>query len=132
MANFIKSERFQKMGDKIMVRLFPDMVRNGVTVLFLESDKRKTGKGRVTFGECVKVGEMYRGLVPYDFLIVVYAANCEEYKFDEERYEILIEHELRHVGYKQEKRFIVPHDTQEFESIIDKYGLHWARGGVAM
>lgn len=41
----------------------------------------------------------------------------------------LIEHELMHIGYETTKKgvrkFIEPHDVQEFRAIIDQHGLDW-------
>lgn len=98
-----------------------------VTICYLVSDKEKRSKGRVVFGDCEKVADRYRWAVPCDFIITLYAPNIEH--FTEEQIEILLFHELLHVGIdidgNEEIYSIVPHDVEDFDVIISKYGLNW-------
>ena len=74
--------------------------------------------------------EIWKVFCPYDFLIIVYEKNCAH--MDDQQLEILLEHELLHVGYSEDKDgnpvySINPHDYGEFEQIERKYGNHWSR-----
>ena len=61
-------------------------------------------------------------------LITIYEPNiCY---FTDEQLEILIWHELKHIGIKpdsvEEEYFVIPHDYEEFREIVDAHGLDWA------
>ena len=98
-------------------------------IICLGAKKEKKAHGKLVFGECKKVSDIYKTFCPYDFIIVIYDPNAE--KLNEKQLRILIEHELMHVGYGEDKDgnpvyFVKPHDFGEFERIEKKYGLHWA------
>lgn len=100
-----------------------------IAVLTSQQEK-KTGNGtRLVMGECIKVKDAYQWICPYDFMIVVYEQNCVG--FTDEQYKILLWHELKHIGVKDEgpepEYYIVPHDYEEFDDIIKAYGLDWSR-----
>ena len=101
----------------------------GIRIGFMESDRRKTGHGRKVLGERIRVKDLYKCFIPYDFLIVVYDQNV--HGMSREQLKILIHHELLHVGMSedgQEVRYIVnPHDVEDFREILDRYGMDWAR-----
>jgi len=51
---------------------------------------------------------------------------------NDEQLKILMLHELMHIGIEinekgEIKKYIVPHSVQDFEYILDKYGLNWSR-----
>ena len=124
-----RSQKYKKIGQRL-IRTLPELkwIREmGVRIAYLSSDEEKKKNKRIIHAECTKVDEKYQWCCRYDFFITVYEPNIEY--FTEEQIDILIEHELRHVGLdvsgKEPKYYIVPHDIEEFWSIIDKYGLHW-------
>ena len=91
----------------------------------LISDKPKKSKRRVIFAECHKVPDLYKAYVPHEFLIVVYEPNVAT--LSQDQLKILMHHELLHIGISDTgEPYIVPHDIEEFRSIIDMYGLDWA------
>ena len=49
----------------------------------------------------------------------------------DEQMEILLYHELLHVGMDdtgEEVKYIVnPHDVEDFRAVIDRYGIDWAK-----
>jgi len=69
------------------------------------------------------VSEKLKAFIPYDFIITFYWPNCET--LSPEKLERLMYHELRHVGFADGKMFIVPHDIEDFRSIIDTWGFDW-------
>ena len=103
----------------------------GIGIGYLSSDKEKKSKGRVTFGECVKVKDLYKAYIPHDFVIVIYEPNTQE--LTEEQLKILLYHELLHVDAVEVKGQLVcktkQHDLflEEFQAVADRYGTDWAR-----
>ena len=101
----------------------------GVTVGYLESDREKKKKNREVLGECIRVKDLYKCFIPYDFLIVIYAPNV--IGMTEDQLKILLYHELLHVGMSEDgsevKYMVNPHDVEDFRTIIDRYGLDWAK-----
>lgn len=96
-----------------------------VTVIFLESDKEKKSKGKTIFGECEKVPDKYKWAIPADFTITIYTENAAG--FTEDQMKILMEHELRHIGENDGKLFVNPHDIEDFETILKRYGMNWQK-----
>lgn len=103
-----------------------------VRIGFLRSFKEKKRAGIEVFGECIKVNELYEPFCPYDFLIVIYEQNIIQ--LTEKQLYILMFHELLHVGVSEKngelEYKVVPHDIEEFDEIISRYGLHWAAPGA--
>lgn len=97
-------------------------------VAYLESDKEKVKNHRAVLGECCKVDEKYSWCCDYDFFIVVYGPNVEN--FNDKQIETLIRHELHHIGITYTDNgidyFVRPHDVEEFYKIIDDCGLYWS------
>lgn len=100
-----------------------------ITVGYLSSDLRKTVNGKTVFGECRKVPAWAAPFIPYDFLVVVYEANCVD--FTEAQIKILLHHELLHIGISEKGavpiRKINPHDVEDFREILDRYGIDWSQ-----
>lgn len=97
-----------------------------IRIGYLRSDKEKKSHGRPVLGECIKVNDLQKALIPYDFLIVIYEVNTEY--FVEWQIDVLLYHELLHVGInnKGDTYVIRPHDLQEFEAVARRYGINWA------
>lgn len=98
-----------------------------VKIVFLESDLEKKKDRKTVFADCEKIQDKYKWAIPYDFAITVYNKNTIE--FSEKQMEILIFHELLHVGIDYgengEVYFCNPHDIEDFEIIIKRFGLNW-------
>lgn len=96
-------------------------------IIYLSSEhERKSGK-RLVFGQCEKIPEKYKWAVPCDFTITVFAPNVE--RFTDEQIRILLFHELLHIGIEQdgneEVYSVIPHDIEDFEEILNRYGMRW-------
>lgn len=98
-----------------------------VKIGFQWADKRKTECEKIIFGDCEKVKPKLKQFIDYDFVITFYDdANY----ITKEKQEILMYHELRHVGIKEQNNgdllfYIVPHDVEDFSDIINDYGIGW-------
>lgn len=95
-----------------------------------ESDEEKKKRDKVIFGDCNLYSKKYKWLHDYDFFIVIYTANCEAFGFDQHQMETLMYHELQHMGINEDGNeptyYVVPHDVEEFWSIINTEGLDWS------
>lgn len=123
------SEFYAEIGDSLIQSDEElEYIRNsGVTIIYLSSDREKKSLGRLIFAECEKVPNKWKWSVPCDFTITVFEPNVE--RFTEEQLQILILHELLHVGIEkdgnEEKYYVVPHDIEDFRVILDRYGIGW-------
>ena len=120
-----KKTKYMEMGEKIVSELFPKLLN--VRIAWLASDKVKCTNGKTVFADCRKVSEQYDWCCDYDFIITVYEPNVAN--FTEDQMNILLEHELMHIGVEENRYYIVPHDAEEFIEIIRKYGIDWAERG---
>lgn len=101
----------------------------GITILYLESDREKKKDGKIVLGECIRIRDLFKCLIPADFIIAIYAPNVIGLSRDQLK--ILLYHELLHVGIDdsgEDVKYIVnPHDIEEFKTIIDQYGYDWTK-----
>lgn len=98
-----------------------------IKIAYLNSYEEKKKAGKLILGDCTKVDDKYKWCCDYDFFITLYEPNIQE--LSDEQLEILILHELYHVGIDmtgiQPKLFVRPHDVEEFDAIVKEFGLHW-------
>lgn len=98
---------------------------SNVRIAYLESDKENHRKNKIIYGQCEKVQNKNQWAIDYDFTITLYQPNLIH--FDEPQIKILLFHELLHIGIDEEKGTYstVPHDLEDFKTIIDKFGTDW-------
>lgn len=129
MAIYEKSIEYRKLGQEV-IREHEDLrwIREQkIRIAYLESDleKKKAGGRQLVFAECKKVPDLYKAFIPYDFIIVFYQPNVQ--LMDDDSVRTLMRHELMHVGLSDTGQlYVVPHDVEEFDRIIEDCGLHWA------
>lgn len=133
METVIKSERYKRIGQKLIENLpeFEFIRDMDIRIAYVASDRlKKKGNGFV-LGECVLVKPIYQAFIPYDFIIVIYEMNTIELSINQLK--LLIYHELRHIGVSdttaEPEYKIVPHDVEDFRSILEEFGLDWAEEG---
>jgi len=126
MAVVNKSAEYRNLA-KHVIKTHADLqwIRQAkVRIGYCASDNEKTKADQLIFADCRKVPDLYKAFIPYDFIICVYEPNA--ILLDEKQKEILMYHELLHVGLDPSgKLYVVPHDVEDFNVIIEKYGLHW-------
>lgn len=124
-----ESKKYKRIGERLINKWteFEHLKESGVRIAFLRSDKEKKANRKIIFADCAKVGKRYEWTCPYDFMITVYEPNC--IALDRNQMEMLIAHELMHVGINLEgiepSYYLVPHDVEEFDRMIERFGLHW-------
>jgi len=128
-----QSERYAALAAEVIdARADLRWIRNAaVSIGYLSSDREKKAKGNLVLGECIRVKELYKCFIPYDFLIVIYEPNvC---RLSEDQLRILLYHELLHVDVEEKNGEPVyrinPHDTEDFARILREYGFGWAEPG---
>jgi len=93
-------------------------------IAYLYSDQAKKSSGKKVFADTEKLSDKVKALVPYDFVITFYQPNTAP--LTPEKMEILMYHELRHIGFAPDgKCSIVPHDVEDFSDILEDYGMKW-------
>ena len=107
---------------------FCDLMDTEPRIAYLSCYEEKAKNRKIVYAECFKVDDKYKWCCEYDFFIVVYEPNIED--FNEYQIETLIRHELHHVGVEYTDKglnyFIRPHDIEEFWEIIHSCGLNWS------
>lgn len=125
----VKSDRYKRIGQKLVADLeeFEDI--RDVRIAYLSSDKAKKNGPKLVLADCTKVNERYEWTCPYDFMITVYEPNTVQ--LNRAQLRTLIRHELHHIGINYDavepQFYIVPHDIEDFDVIINDVGLHWER-----
>lgn len=125
------NEHYAEIGAELIEKeeALESIRESGATIIYLSSEHKKTGNGKVVKAQCEKISDKYKWGIPCDFTITVFEPNCEG--MTEEQMKMLIFHELLHVkiGYKDdgtETYGINPHDLEDFKLIIDRFGTDWA------
>lgn len=92
-------------------------------IVYMYCDKEKTSNGKKVYADTTKLNDKTKAVAGCDFIITFYRPNCSA--LDEARMKILMYHELRHVGFKDGKFSILPHEVEDFKSIIEQHGMNW-------
>ncbi len=124
-----QSEEYRNIADQVISSLTElSFIRDyDIKVGYVKSYEEKTSKGMIVYADCRKVNDVYQCFIPYDFVITVYEPNV--ILFTPNQIKALIWHELRHIGLndrtlKTEYK-IMPHEIEDFHSIIDRLGTRW-------
>lgn len=129
--NVIVAKEYAERAERVIGE-HPDIAwiaNEGVRIAYLASDREKKSSRRPVCGQCIKVPGIYKALLPYDFLIVIYEANTEG--FTDAELDVLLYHELLHVGMNDKGEYrINPHNVEDFYGILNRYGLDWSSGGI--
>lgn len=129
MEEYDISTEYEQMASEVMQEKEELQWLRSVKIGFVASSKEKKSKKRPVLGECIKVQDVYRVFMPYDFIIVMYDQNMSGMSDYQKR--IVMHHELLHIGINESdgepKYEVNPHDIEDFKAIIDEYGLEWQR-----
>ena len=97
-------------------------------ICVLNCDQAKKSEERLVFADIKPVSEQYKALCEFDYILTVYEQNAA--LLSPEQFNILLEHELRHIDIKNTTKGIVfgtvGHDFEDFYAIVDKYGMEWS------
>ena len=93
-----REAKYTKLAKKV-IKETPKLAyikESGVRIAFLACDVEKKKGGSIVYGDCKKVDPRYKWCCPFDFLITIYEPNVA--LFDRQQIEILLRHEMRHIG----------------------------------
>lgn len=99
-----------------------------IQIGYVRSYENKIKDGRPVYGDCRKVNVVYGAYLPYDFIITLYDSNIA--LLSDNQIKLLLFHELQHIGMTDRGFAVLPHDVEDFYSILDKYGTRWAELGA--
>lgn len=125
LMNYKKDNDLAELGKKV-IESHPELeALQYCRIGYLYADKEKNVKNKTVYADTEKLSDKMKALVPLDFVITFYEPSCRNLTPD--RMEILMYHELRHVGYDATDGTcsILPHDLEDFKDIVDKYGTDW-------
>ena len=121
-----KSKELRELGRRV-IRDRPDLAwiqESRIRIGYALSSLDRTRDGKMVFAECHQVKPLWQAFIPYDFVIVFYEPNTM--LMDDRQLEILMYHELLHVGMDENGSLkIQPHDIEDFRVILDEYGMDW-------
>lgn len=119
------STDLKELADKVFAKVkeFKPIVDSECRIAYQYADKEKKSGGKTVYADTTKVSDKLKAVAPYDFLITFYKPSCA--LLSPEKMEILMKHELKHIGIKDGRFYIVPHDVEDFSDIIEEHGMSW-------
>lgn len=112
------------IANRLIEQHHPDLLDCRVGFL-LRSEAPKRGFGMSTYGKAKKVSDEMKTILPFDFII--WLAEDVFSRLSAHQREALIDHELTHCVWNEKKQTakLRPHDFEEFNSIVHRYGAWW-------
>lgn len=126
MAEYKESATLMQLAAKVIQKYprFAHLDDPDCRIAYQYSDEAKKSGGRTVFADTERVKDKLKGFIPYDFIVTFYQPNTA--MLDSDKMEKLMFHELCHVGFKGVGSYaIIPHDVEDFRSVIDAWGLDW-------
>jgi hypothetical protein len=123
------SDELRQLGEKVMAGM-PELafiLDYDIRIGYVLSQESKKKDGKLVMADCRKVTGPYKAYLPFDFVVTFYEPNMG-YMTPNQR-KLLMLHELKHVGIGPKGLRVEPHDIEDFQSILEKYGLRWGAFG---
>lgn len=123
------SKKMAKLGEAVIehIKELHYIKDYGVKIGYVISFETKKSNKKIVFADCRKVSAPYTAYLPYDILVTVYEPNAS--LFSENQQKILMWHELKHIEVGPRGVTVRPHDIEDWESIIKKFGIKWSEFG---
>lgn len=119
------SDELRQLGERVIARM-PELyvIRDlDVKIGYVMSYKAKKKDGKTIAGECEKVTGSDLAFLPFQFVVTFYEPNISY--MTQNQKQLLMLHELRHIGLGPKGLRIEPHSTEDFRDILERYGLGW-------
>lgn len=118
-------EEIEEMARELIRTDHTDLISN-CKVCYLWKNKEITKKGQNVGATAEKCSAKMKALTDYDFIITLSYPTWQE--LSDVARQALLDHELEHLFCDENdegemKCKILPHDTEEFNSIIERHGL---------
>lgn len=120
------SNELEELGKTVIEKYdeFSHLRHAGPRIVYQYSDRKKLTNGKAILADTTKVSEKMKPASRYtDFVITFYRPSVEN--MTPEQMEILMRHEMKHVGWDEGNAYIVPHDVEDFSDIIKEHGTEW-------
>ena len=116
--NFLKAEQVAKVAKPLIAAFHTELVNARIAYLFREKMNRRGG---TIWGTAEKVSGKWELLAAHDFVITI---NWESWRaLGYPARAALLDHELEHCGINDKGAYcMVPHDLEEFNSIVGRWG----------
>lgn len=129
----VKSEYIKRIAEDLISKepALAHLRNADVRIEYLESEWGKKTGHRHVMGECEKIPERYKWAVPTDFTVTIFTPNASS--LNENQLRVLVFHELLHIGVTDDAKglyYIVPHDVEDFYTILERYGVRWSEAGA--
>lgn len=93
----------------------------GVNIGFIFRDEAPNSGGKITLGKASVVPAHMRPYVDFEFMI--WLAEDKWHLANDLQKRALVDHELAHCIFKEGNPAMRPHDIEEFNDILERYGL---------
>jgi predicted metallopeptidase len=123
---FDPAEEVEKIAKRLIPKYHSHLVNSKIAYLF--KNKEMKSKGRLIVATAKKISKEMTTLSGYNFLIVVSYPTFRDLNDDQKL--AVIDHELEHCFVDEDPKTgdpvysILPHDVEEFSSIIRRHGLY--------
>ncbi len=119
------SDELRQLGEKVIAGMSElyYITEFEIKVGYVLSYEAKKKDGKSIAADCRKVTGPYQAYLPFDFVVTFYHPNMSY--MTENQQKVLMLHELKHIGVGERGLKIEPHNIEDFESILSRYGLNW-------
>lgn len=125
-VQFDPAEEVEKLAKRLIPKHHTHLVNAKIAYLF--KNKEMKSKGKIVVATAKKVSKEMTTLSGYNFLITVAYPTWRDLSDDQKL--AIVDHELEHCLVDEDaktgetKYLIIPHDVEEFSSIIRRHGLY--------
>lgn len=116
------SNYLEALGNECIVKYEELNHLDTCRIKYLECDKKRKSGNKKIYADCHKVPEKEKAICNIDFIITFYH---DSFDLSDYAKEILMFHELLHVGYDGENCYTISHDLEDFKLIINTFGTDW-------
>lgn len=125
-TSYDRAETVEELAKRLISKYHPHLANCKIAYLYKNKDMKS--KGRVKIATAEKCSPKLKALTEYDFLIVVSFPAYNSLSDKQKR--AIIDHELEHCWCEEDDTgeltySIIPHDVEEFGSIIQRHGLYY-------
>lgn len=116
--------RVLNLAEKIIDTYHPDLRGANIAFIIRGGEAPKIGKsGKTKLAAASRFPEKMHALVDTYYHFLIWLAE-EVMTYEDTKLEAIIDHELCHCDFTDEKPSIQPHDIEEFNCIIERYGAY--------
>lgn len=126
MATYKLDDNLKALGDSVIRKYprFAHLSSDDCRIAYQLCGDQRKHNGKAVYADTEKIKDKLKAIIPYDFVITFYEPFTSG--LSQEKLEMLMYHELEHVGFKGVgSYYIVPHDIEDFRDVVSQWGLDW-------